>query len=1086
MKKVLRYSLILCLLLGAKAYAQDRVVSGKVTAADDKLPIPGVTVKAVGASAATQTNADGLFTLSIPEGVTQLQFSFLGYATRTLPIAAGILNVVLKQDSEQLQEVIIVGALGTKRSARSTSSNTQSVDAKQLNTVQQTNLNNALAGKVSGIQVRSQSAAALGRNTEVRLRGVSGLGTGTGALYIVNGTVLPNVDDINIDDIENVSVLQGAAAAAQFGSQGANGAIIITLKDGKEATNGLGVNFSTGMQFEKAYILPNYQNTYAGGAASDLMQYTYKAGDPVEWQALSGKYYHDYSDDASWGPRMVGQEYIPWYAWYAGSPYSYKTAKLTPQPDNAKDFYSTGITRTNNISLSTASDVMKFKFTYANQDIDGLLYGTSLKKNTLNLVTSYKLNDHFEVSADINYINQRQSGEIDDLYSNQSSGSFNQWFHRDLDMGIMKELQNLTTPEGVYASWNHANPDSFDAANPRNFYAGNYWYNFYTYFNLVDVSSQRDRLYGNLSLTYKVNQDLKFSATYRKQQASTFAESKYSSRLALSGLQTSGNSPETKGYYATGTSFSNRRNIEFLASYTKKIKDFSIDANLGADFFSWTSKSNTANTNNGLSVSDLFTLSNSVDQPTIGNGRVEEKYRAILGKATFGYKNLLFADITLRNDWFSTLPLANNSVLSKSVGGSFVFSDLLKENTPWLSYGKLRGSWGEIPKALGTTNDTFGAYRYPGSAYGVSQFKWGSEFLMNAADILVDPNIKGSVVTQSEFGIDLSFLDERAGLSATYWKGSEKDFPYALSLNGATGYTSLLTNIGEISKKGVDVQLNFKPIVSDKLTWGITGTWSRLIANDVVSLSEKYGITQTQNVSNIFGTTTGMPYMVHKEGMRWGQLYGNGIKRINGQPVLNANGQFVNDPNVYFGSVLPDYTGGLQNSFTFLKDFSLNVNIDFQYGGKFVSLSNMWGSFSGLTAQTAAMNDKGNPIRDPVADGGGVHVFGVDANGVPVSYYVDGQDYYHQFWNNKTFDPFIYDLTFVKMREVALGYTIPVKKLRLNKFIQTASLSLIARNPLLIYATTKDFDPSEISSVSGETGQLPGTRGLGFNLKIGF
>ncbi len=272
MKKVLRYSLILCLLLGAKAHAQDRVVSGKVTAADDKLPIPGVTVKAVGASAATQTNADGLFTLSIPDGVTQLQFSFLGYATRILPIASGTMNVVLKQDMRELDQVIIVGALGTKRTARSTSSNTQSVDAKQLNTVQQTNLNNALAGKVSGIQVRSQSAAALGRNTEVRLRGVSGLGTGTGALYIVNGTVLPNVDDINIDDIENVSVLQGAAAAAQFGSQGANGAIIITLKDGKEATTGLGVNFSTGMQFEKAYVLPNYQNTYAGGAKPLLQQ----------------------------------------------------------------------------------------------------------------------------------------------------------------------------------------------------------------------------------------------------------------------------------------------------------------------------------------------------------------------------------------------------------------------------------------------------------------------------------------------------------------------------------------------------------------------------------------------------------------------------------------------------------------------------------------------------------------------------------------------------------------------------------------------------------------------------------------------
>jgi hypothetical protein len=420
------------------------------------------------------------------------------------------------------------------------------------------------------------------------------------------------------------------------------------------------------------------------------------------------------------------------------------------------------------------------------------------------------------------------------------------------------------------------------------------------------------------------------------------------------------------------------------------------------------------------------------------------------------------------------------------VGGSFVFSDLLKENTPWLSYGKLRASWGEIPKALGTTNDTFGAYRYPGSAYGVNQFKWGSEFLMNATDILVDPNIKGSVVTQSEFGIDFSFLDERAGLSATYWKGTEKDFPYALSLNGATGYSALLTNIGEISKKGLDLQVSFKPVVSDKFSWGLTGTWSRLIENDVVSLSEKYNIKQTQNVSNIFGTTTGMPYMVHKEGMRWGQLYGNGIKRINGQPVLNANGQFVNDPNVYFGSVLPDYTGGVQNSFTFLKNFNLNVNIDFQYGGKFVSLSNMWGSFSGLTAQTATYNDKGNPIRNAVADGGGVRVFGVNASGVPVNYYVDAQEYFHNLYYNKTYDPYIYDLTFVKMREVSLGYNIPVKKLGLGKFIQNANLAIVARNPLLIYATTKDFDPSEISATVGETAQLPGTRGFGFNLRVGF
>jgi hypothetical protein len=218
-----------------------------------------------------------------------------------------------------------------------------------------------------------------------------------------------------------------------------------------------------------------------------------------------------------------------------------------------------------------------------------------------------------------------------------------------------------------------------------------------------------------------------------------------------------------------------------------------------------------------------------VDPATIGNDRLVEKYKALIGKGTFGYKNFLFADITLRNDWYSTLPKEANSVLSKSAGLSFVFSDLIEKSLPWVSYGKLRGSWGEIPKALGTSNESFGAYRFPGSAYSLGQYKWGSDFLMSASNTLVDPNIKGSVVSQSEIGLDLSFLNDRIGISATVWQGAEKDFPYALSVNGASGYTSLLTNIGEISKKGLDIQMNARPVVSPNFSWRISGTVSKLI-----------------------------------------------------------------------------------------------------------------------------------------------------------------------------------------------------------------------------------------------------------------
>lgn len=1083
MKKLLLvWALILCSF--GTILAQGRQVTGKVTSSEDGSALPGVNVSVRGTSRGASTNGEGVFRLQVSNGET-LQFSFVGFKTRTISVGnQQVINVVLEAEANELSEVVVTGAYGTKRTARSTTTNAQVVDDKALNTIRQVNLNNALAGKVSGIQVRSQSAAALGRNTEIRLRGVSGLGLGNGALYVVNGTILPNADDINLDDIENVSVLQGAAAAAQFGSQGANGAIIITLKDGSQAKSGLGLTINSGVLIENAYILPNYQNAYAGGAAGDLMQYNWKQGDPTEWKALDGKYYHDYSDDASWGPRMVGQEYIPWYAWYGGHSRSFQTAKLTPQPDNAKDFYNTGITRNNSFTINSASDKFKFKLTYGNQLINGLLEKTSLQKNTFNVMSTYDLNKHFSISADINYVSQLQRGEIEDGYSNQTSGSFNQWFHRNLDMNIMKELRDLRTPEGIYASWNKANPDAFDPKNTRNFYAGNYWYNFYTWFDLVNIVNKRDRLYGNLSFTYKINNDLKLVATYRKQQNIASSDSRYSSNLNESGLQTTGNTPEARGYYGTTQSNSDRTNMELFANYNKKISDFTIDANIGVDVFKWELTSNGANTNNGLSVANLYTLTNTVDPVSLYNDRILEKYRAVIGRGTFGYKNYLFADVTLRNDWYSTLPLGSNSVLSKSFGLSFVFGEMINKKLPFISYGKLRASYGEIPKALGTSNETFGAYRYPGSAFSVGQYKWGSNFMMSAANTLVDPNIKGSVVTQGEVGLDLSFLNDRVGFSATYWEGAEKNFPYALSVNGASGYTQLLTNIGLIEKKGLDVQVFGRPIVTKDISWKLTATASKLIANDVVELSKKYGITQTSGVQGVWGST--MPYMVHTEGKRWGQIYGNGIKRINGQPVVNSSGGYENDPNVYFGSVLPDYTGGIQNQITFLKDFTLNVNIDFQLGGKFVSLSNMWGSFSGLLNQTATVNDKGKPIRDAVSEGGGVHVKGVNDKGEPVDYYVDAQEYFHGLYYNKTFDPYIYDLTFVKMREVALGYNLPVKKLGLGKYFQTMNVSLVARNPLLIYATTKDFDPSEISAVVGETGQWPGTRGFGVNVRLGF
>ncbi|MGB8193423.1 MAG: hypothetical protein WCF67_15940, partial [Chitinophagaceae bacterium] len=303
----------------------------------------------------------------------------------------------------------------------------------------------------------------------------------------------------------------------------------------------------------------------------------------------------------------------------------------------------------------------------------------------------------------------------------------------------------------------------------------------------------------------------------------------------------------------------------------------------------------------------------------------------------------------------------------------------------------------------------------------------------------------------------------------------------AVTINGASGFTSLLINTGEITKKGIDIQLNARPIWSNNFKWEFNGTWGRLLENKVVKIAE--GVDRL-TIEGLWGTTG--PLLVHAEGKEWGQIYGNGIKRINGQPVLNNEGFFVNDPAVYYGGALPDYTGGIQNTFEF-KGFVVSANIDYQVGGKFFSLSDMWGSYSGLTARTAVNNDKGNPIRDAVSDGGGVHVFGVDVDGKPIDRYVEAQDYFHNLYNNKVFDEYVYDLTFVKLRELSVGYNIPVNKIgTISKWLNRATFSLVARNPVLIYAKTKDFDPSEVSSISGEAGQFPGSRGFGFNLRLGF
>lgn len=1055
--------------------AQTKIIKGTITsAARGEGPIPGVTVQVKGTTIGTTTDTSGKYTITVPSDANTIIFSFLGMKKQEIEIdGQEIIDLIMEYDIVGLGEIVVTTGYDIKRSPKSSSTLNQVVGGEKLSEARQTNINSALAGKVTGIQFKGQSGAKLGNTGYLRLRGGSGFDAAPKVIYVVDGTILPNTSDLNLDDIDNVSILSGPAAAAILGSQGANGAVIITTKKaGTEAGRSFGVELNTGFMTSFAYILPNFQNDYAGGNSSDLIKYNYKATDPVEWKTLDGKYYRNYSDDASWGPRMAGQEYIPWYAWYPGSQYSGTTATLVPQPDNIREFYETGLTFNNNIAFNRTGEDFNIRVLLGNIYATGNLPLTSMKKNNFAIKTTYNIGKKFMVSANVNFFSTLTDGNFNDAYGNQTSGIFNQWFHRDIDMNIMKELRGLRSPIGSLATWNHSDPTVYNPEDPILFYGHMYSMNPYTFRDYQKQYIKSDRLFGDVSFIYKIIEGLDFKVTYRRQQNNDLGELKQYAEIGESN-ENSGSVPGF-GYYRNSSGYSIRENYETLFTYTKKFSGISLNANAGSDFFSTSSRSSTANTVNGLNVRNLFAISNSLDQPSLVQTFSAEKYRAVFIRGDIGFRDYVFGEFTIRNDWFSSLPPDNNSILSKSFGASFVFSDLVK--LPWLTYGKVRASWGEIPTALG-------AYVYPGSAYSVEQFQWDNNFVMKTPDEIVDPGIKGDVKTQKEIGIDLRFLKNRAGINFTWWDGTETNIPYKVAIPGFSGYSSMYLNTGKITKQGLDLTLSFKPLDFNNLKWDLNGTVSWLINNEVVKIADGIDMFVVQS---LWGG--GFPDLVHAKDYRWGQLFGSGMKMFNGKPELNDDGSYVTDPQKYFGSIIPDVTGGIQNTFRIMKNITVAANIDYQFGGKFWSLSELFGTFSGMTARTTGLNDRGIPVRDPLADGGGVHVFGVDATThEDVDYYIDAQDYFHSFANLGICDPFVFDLTYIKFRDLTIGYEIPVGQLgNLRKFIQSASFSLVAQNFWLIYAKEYDFDPAEITYADGETGQFPSFRSFGMNLKINF
>lgn len=1064
------------MLCGAWAFAQQKTVTGHVTDQNGN-PVPFATVLIQGSNTGIASDANGKFIIRAKPG-DKLIISATGMKTNEVTVGeSDFVTVQLQTEQVALQEVVVTGAFGIKKDERNTANSYQVLDEKQLDIVPHKNINEALAGKVSGVQFKGQSPMKLNTQGFMRIRGGQSL-SDVEPIYVVDGTIV-NSFDINPDDIASVTVLKGANATALFGGAAANGAIVMTTKKG--TTKGIGIQFNQSITFDKIYILPKYQNLYSGGASANLITFNWKPGMPEEWKALDGKGYPDYTDDASWGPKMDGQEYIPWYAWFPGTKYSFKTAKLTPQPDNVRDFYRTGITSNTNVAFSKGGDNYNFRLSYSNQSVRGMLPNSDASKNNFFTSVSYDLNPHFNVGTNITYNVQNINGEFDDAYSNFSSGSFNQWFHRDLDMGILRELRGLKSPIGTLASWNlTSNPNSYDPNSPGDFWPGNYWYNPYSYFDNIEDKRYRNRLFGDIHLTYKLNNNFNIRATVRKNQLTT-----KNTYITKSIVQKSANQTGVLASYQPQETDYQEYNYELLANYQQSFKDFNVSVLAGANKRTTNYMSVYMATQQGLNIDDLYAISNSKAQPSVSNSREKSETNSLFASGDFGYKRIVNVNLSVRNDWYSTLPQEDNSLLSPSAGISFIFTELTGNNPSWLSFGKVFGSWGKKPLALDIYQNNL--------AYNLNQYSWNGNFLLETPNSLPDPNLKGSLITTYEAGFDLRFVNNRYGLKATYYHELNDKAPISVSIDPISGFSSKVVNAASVERTGLEFELSAMPMATKDFSWNINATFSYLISNEVLNLfGDQDRIPMSGQVSFTSGYFALQAYQ--EKGSDWGQLIGGGAKRAeNGQYLYivtrNSSGDPVRakhilDPDKHWGSIVPKVNGGLVNNFTY-KDFVLNFSIDYQVGGKYFSLDENWGEYSGLLATTAAMNDRGKNVRDPVADGGGVHVKGIDAaTDKPVDFYMSAQSYFHSFLQASA-ERYIHDLTYVKLREISLGYQLPVRKWGAN-WLTGATVSVIARNPWLIYNKNENFDPSEVSVTAGSNAQYPGTRSLGVELKVNF
>lgn len=1052
--------------------AQERTVNGVVTSAEDGQPVIGASVIVQGTTIGTVTDLDGKFTLEVPANSEKLQISYVGMVPQEVTVRDNV-TVRLVSDTQNLDEVVVT-AQGLTRKEKSLGYSTQQVKADELVQVRTTDLNNALVGKVSGVQFVGSSGATFDSGTIV-LRGSTSISDDRGdsaPIYVIDGVIAEDANGVNMDDVASVNVLKGPAATALYGSRGGNGAVIITTKGGIDGFERTEINVSHTLTVDVPKIYFDLQDKYGGGymgADADMKVFEYDPAVHPEYLAqMDGVQYYDYNNDASWGPVFDGRKYAPWYAWDPTDPRFGQTAKWENGLD-LYDLYKNGISNTTNVSFSHSGKNHSSRISFSNVSRQGISPNSDASRRYLSARTQFKPIERLTVSVDYKYTYRHNHNAAYEGYSTFNPlRTYTQWGHTNVDLKDLKE--NYIRPDGTFRTWNISSVTNMTGAFHPNPYA------VYEQINRDDIyqynifsGDAELQIWKNLKAGIRVNGNIR-QYKYENSipmniegETSIYEQNQYME----SDIQ-------TQGRITWGDRFVNDR--------------LTVDAALFFEDRQYSKDEVQAFTRDGLNMNYFFSTAGSAGLAGGNTIKTEMHERSIYGTVTAGWDDTYFIDGSLRNDWSSTLNPNNNSYLYGGLSIAAIGSNWFKD-AHWLNFWKIRASFAQV----GSTLDPYNIFSVYSMRDGDDIIKYGQLTNLWIDNVLKDENIKPTISTSYEIGTEWRMFDNRFWGDFNFYNRDSKNQIIELNTTPSSGYSKRIVNAGLIRNRGVELLLGGDIIRTKDWTWTLNANISRN-RNTLEELTD--GLTDYRLRSYGFGTYT---YLYAEVGEPIGVIRGTVYDRDpEGNIILTKRGDGSLVPSVNtsaqenLGNIQPDVTGGFSTSLRF-KDFTLGMSFDFQIGGALASASNMFGYGSGLLAETAGNNDKGNPVRSSVESGGGVRVDGVVDNGdgtyTPQTIYMDANTYYQTYYQN-AWENFVYKASYLKMRELSVRYNVPASFLAKHNWgVKAASLSFVASNPWLIYSAVPNLDPSEIGGVSYgymEGGQAPSSRSFGFTVNLTF